>query len=71
MRKTFGGPFLRQFYQNTGGILHFLDPVELLRIVQTAELISSRSKMVTQVMAFDYYFMEQLKRTATSEEPGH
>lgn len=68
--REFGGPFLQRFYRDTGGILHFLDPAELLRIVQAAEIVSGRSETVTPIMAFDYYLIERLKQAAKNESPA-
>jgi hypothetical protein len=66
----FGGPFLKRFYQDTGGCLHFLDPAELLRIVQVAEMMSRRSETVSPIMAFDWYLVERVKRAVTNESPA-
>ncbi len=54
---------LFEFMQETRGLLHILDPAELLRMVQAAEMISARSKTTTPMMAFDYYLMERAKKS--------
>jgi hypothetical protein len=53
---------LIDFFKETGGFIHLLDIFELLRIVQAAEIISSRSSTITPIMAFDYYLMERAKK---------
>jgi hypothetical protein len=66
----FGGAFLRKASLDCGGIFHILDPSELLRVVQAAEMISASSKAVTPIMAFDYYLMERAKRAAKHSTPN-
>ena len=66
----FGGEFIRTASASVGGFFHILDPFELLRIVQAAEMISARSKSLSPIMAFDYYLMERAKRAARSETPN-
>jgi hypothetical protein len=66
----FGGEFIRRASSECGGIFHILDPSELLRIVQAAEMISRNSKTVTRMMAFDYYLIERLKRAVVSKTPN-
>lgn len=53
---------LTDFIKETGGFIHLLDIFELLRIVQAAEMISSRSLNITSIMAFDYYLIERAKK---------
>lgn len=68
--REFGGAFLQQFCRDTGGFLHILDPAELLRIVQAAEMISGRSETITPIMAFDYYLIERQKIAVTNVSPA-
>lgn len=53
---------LTDFIKDTEGFIHLLDIFELLRIVQAAEMISSRSLNITKIMAFDYYLIERAKK---------
>lgn len=66
----FSGEFIRQISLECGGFLHILDPAELLRVVQAAEMISEKSVSVTPIMAFDYYLMERAKRAVKSDTPN-
>jgi len=63
----FGFQMMAEFMEATRGYLHILDPSELLRIVQVAEEIVSRSESqtITPMMALDSRFIE---RTATCVE---
>jgi len=65
----FGMEFIYRFMEATGGFLHILDPVELLRIVQAAEMISENSERLTKMMAFDWYLMERVKFSIKSPTP--
>jgi hypothetical protein len=58
-----GMPFIRKFMEATGAFVHLLDPAELLRIVQAADMIATRGTTVTPMMALDYYLIERAKRT--------
>lgn len=62
-QKHYGPTFIAEFMEATGGFIHMLDLVELLRVVQAAEILSKGSTKVTPLMAFDYYLMERAKRT--------
>jgi hypothetical protein len=66
----FGGDFIRKASLECGGIFHILDPSELLRVVQAAEMISASSTTLTKIMAFDYYLMERAKRAVISRTPN-
>ena len=66
----FGGDFIRESSKKSGGVFHILDPKELLRIVQAAEMISARGETTTPIMAFDFYLMERFKRAVTSNTPN-
>ena len=61
-KKAYGLSIIQNFQEGSGGFIHILDISELLRIVQAAEIISSRSKSTTQMMAFDYYLIERIKK---------
>ena len=59
---AYGVEFIREFMQATGGFLHLLDPAELLRVVQAAEMIAARGTTTTPMMALDYYLIERAKK---------
>ena len=59
---AYGIEFMRDFMGATGGFAHLLDISELLRIVQAAEMIATRSMTITLMMAFDYYLIERAKK---------
>lgn len=61
-RTAFGAPMIRDFMKSAGSFIHILDVAELLRVVQAAEIIYSRGKTVTLMMAFDYYLIERAKK---------
>lgn len=54
--------------KSTGGFYHILDPVELLRMVQVAEMIAAKGT-TTPLMAFDWYLMERVKVSVGKETP--
>jgi hypothetical protein len=64
-----GGDYFQNSSKRCGGFFHILDLVELLRIVQAAEMISKQSFAVTKMMAFDYYLLERSKRANTVTSP--
>jgi hypothetical protein len=66
----FGGEFIRNFCRKTGSFLHFLDPAELLRVVQVAEMVSKRSSNVTKMQGLDYYLIERVERAVTKPVPA-
>jgi hypothetical protein len=61
-------PLYQEVMQASGGFLHILDPVELLRMVQAARAIAKAGKTITPIMAFDYYLMRRAERVI---EVGH
>jgi len=61
-RAALGQSMIKSFMRETGSYIHVLDVSELLRIVQAAEMISSRSEKVTAMMAFDGCLIERAKR---------
>ncbi len=63
-RDVYGAELIHDFMKSTGGFLHLLDISELLRIVQAAEIIAARENQTTLMMAFDYYLIERVKKTA-------
>lgn len=65
----FGVEFIYQFMKETGGYLHILDPAELLRIVQAAEMIVENSERLTKMMAFDWYLLERAKLSSKHATP--
>lgn len=66
----FGFEFIYRFMNATRGFLHFLDPAELLRMVQAAEMISEDSENLTKMMAFDWYLMERAKVAIRHKTPS-
>lgn len=65
----FGGDFFKQACIKCGGYFHILDPAELLRIVQAAEMIAARDKSTTPMMALDYYLIERAKTSWIQATP--
>ena len=68
-RSGMGGLFFRETTKSIGGFFHILDPAELLRVIQAAEMISGISKGSTPLMALDYYLMERAKVSVSQESP--
>lgn len=62
--QQYGLEFIYKFMADTGGFAHLLDISELLRVVQAAEMLASRGKTTTPMMAFDYYLIERAKKAA-------
>jgi hypothetical protein len=58
---TLGGDFFKETSHRMGGLFHLLDPSQLLRIVQAAEIMAQLSERLTPIMAFDLYLMERAK----------
>jgi hypothetical protein len=52
---------IQDFMEKTNSYIHLVDISELVRIVQAASMISSNSKSVTKIMAFDYYLLKRAK----------
>ena len=65
----FGREFVLKFANDTGGYLHILDPAELLRVVQVADIVSRQSNTVTPMMGFDWYLIERAKKALEHETP--
>lgn len=61
-RDVYGPKFIREFVAATGGFPHLLDISELLRVVQAAEMIVTKSNTLTPMMAFDYYLMQRIEK---------
>lgn len=57
--KSLNKKYMSDFYRKTRSFIHILDPSELLRIVQGAEMVAS--KKVSHMMAFDFLLMERFK----------
>lgn len=57
---------MREFMESTDDFLHLLDIAELSRIVQAAQIISSRSENVTPMMAFDCYLVERAEKVCAA-----
>jgi hypothetical protein len=69
-QKGWGRPALLDFMEQTKGFLHILDPNQLLRIVQAAEIIEAQSSQLTRLEAFDYYLMERFKQAVEHDTPN-
>ncbi len=67
--KQFGGEFLRKFAQEAGGFLQILDLMELLRMVQAAEILERNGKEVTRMMCFDAHLLKRFKYAINQETP--
>jgi len=52
---------IKEFMSATNSYLHLVDPSELKRIVQAVSIISSKSKNVSLIQAFDFYLLERAK----------
>jgi hypothetical protein len=57
----FGRQTIQGFGRKTRSFLHLLDPSELLRLVQDAELLSSMGGETKRMMAFDAALIERFK----------
>ena len=55
----YGADILIEFARATGAYFHLLDPAELLRVVQAAEMIADEESTVTPIEAFDFYLAER------------
>lgn len=64
-----GAEFFVDFTRSTGGYLHIVDPAELLRIVQVAEIVVDRGQITTRMMGFDWYLLERAKLAITHSTP--
>jgi hypothetical protein len=65
----FGGEFILRASSECGGFFHILDPSELLRIVQAAEMISAQNNTMSPMMSFDYYLMRRAEYAIKSKTP--
>jgi hypothetical protein len=67
----FGSSFFVELSRKNQAFFHILDPVELLRFVQAAEMSAKASREpVTEMEAFDFYLMERAKRTRNAVDPN-
>lgn len=64
-----GPEFIGRFMEATGGFLYILDPAELLRLVQAAEMAAATSQTLTPLMGFDHYLLERAKIAMRSRTP--
>lgn len=55
------------FMKKTGAFLHLLDVAELLRMVQAAEIVASKGKQITLMMALDYYLLSRAEKAAEAK----
>jgi hypothetical protein len=58
--------FVVRFMERTQGFIHILDPAELLRVVQAAEMIFENSTTLTKMMCFDYYLVKRAEVIANN-----
>lgn len=68
--KDYGPDFIQKASQEVEGFFHILDPAELLRVVQAAEMIAARGTATTPIMAFDFYLMERAKTAMSVPTPN-
>jgi hypothetical protein len=68
--REFGGEFIRKTSAECGGFFHILDPSELLRVVQAAEMIAEQSSSLNKIMAFDYYLMRRSELALEHDTPS-
>lgn len=64
------GIFFMKVCADANSHFHILDPAELLRIVQAANMISDSSKSITPIMAFDYYLIERSETSWKQSTPN-
>ncbi|GIF16611.1 hypothetical protein Ate01nite_66430 [Actinoplanes teichomyceticus] len=66
----FGSSFFAQFSEKNRAFFHILDPTELLRVVQAAEMIAKAGREpVTKMEAFDFYLMKRAERSMGVSDP--
>lgn len=58
---------IKDFMRETKSYIHLVDPSELKRIVQAANMIASSNKSITIIKAFDYYLLERAKISIQKE----
>ena len=58
---------MKNFMVSTQAYIHLVDPSELMRIVQAADIISSSSSKVSKIEAFDFYLLERAKMAMEKE----
>jgi hypothetical protein len=68
-REEVGIPFFQSVMQSTGGFLHILDPIELLRIVQAGSIIAARGRTTTPMMAFDNWLTRRAEHLVQTGHP--
>ena len=52
---------IKDFMISTQAYIHLVDPSELMRIVQAADIIFSNSNKISKMEAFDFYLLERAK----------
>ncbi|WP_116807318.1 hypothetical protein [Steroidobacter cummioxidans] len=65
-----GVPFYRSLMEDRKGLLHILDPSELLRIVQAGSMIAARSQETTPMMGLDYWLMRRAEQFVKTGHPA-
>lgn len=58
---------IKKFMGTTQSYIHLVDPSELKRIIQAANIISSSSRNISLIQAFDYYLLERAKISIQKE----
>jgi hypothetical protein len=53
--------------KKTGAFLHLLDVAELLRMVHAAKIVAAKGKIITLMMAFDYYLLKRAEKAAEAK----
>ena len=64
-----GRDFIGRFLEATGGLLHILDPAELLRLVQAGQMAAAASPMLTPIQGFDFCLLQRWEIAIRSPTP--
>jgi len=65
-----GGAFIEGFLKSDAAFLHFLDPAELLRVVQAGEMLAARSSRLTPIECLDAYLVQRFDKAVTCPSPA-
>jgi len=58
---------VKNFMISTNAYIHLVDPSELMRIVQAANIIHSKNSNISKIEAFDFYLLERAKMAVEKE----
>jgi len=58
---------MRNFMISTNAYIHLVDPSELMRIVQVANIIHSKNNKMSKIEAFDFYLLERARMAMEKE----